>query len=280
MHSQTTIKRALYLEPFLSIPKVTKLKLLGHYLKMPHLQVLANLDLEIPELVFDDYYNGLKKLDQGLPLEYITNTKGFYESDFYVNENVLIPRPETEILVQTAIDLNLPEDYKAIDLGTGSGCIAISLAKKYPNSDWIAVDISSKALEVAKKNIDLNAVKNINLKESNLLESVPNKKFNLITANLPYIGTQKFAGVCEKTKRFEPNIALFSGSDGLDLYRQLSKSLKDNKIEFDYLLAEFADNQGLDLISVFKNDFPDLNYRLIKDLNQKERILLIFQNVR
>jgi len=170
MHSQTTIKRALYLEPFLSIPKLTKLKLLGHYLKMPHLQVLANLDLEIPELVFDDYHNGLKKLDQGLPLEYITNTKGFYESDFYVNENVLIPRPETEILVQTAIDLNLPEDYKAIDLGTGSGCIAISLAKKYPNSDWIAVDISSKALEVAKKNIDLNAVKNINLKESNLLE--------------------------------------------------------------------------------------------------------------
>lgn len=254
--------------------------LLGHYLKMPHLQVLANLELEIPEYIFDNYIQDLKQIQKGVPLEYLTNIKGFYESEFYVNEHVLIPRPETEVLVQTAIDLNLPENFNAIDLGTGSGCIAISLAKKYPESNWVAADVSKKALEVATKNTQLNAVKNINFIESNLLESVPNQKFNLITANLPYIGTETFSGVCQNTKRYEPNIALFSGQDGLDLYRQLSKSLKSKNIEFEYLLAEFADNQGPSLISIFKEDFPDLNYRLIKDLNQKERILLIFKNVR
>ena len=280
MQIQNTIKRALYLESFLSIPKIKKLILLGHYLKMPHLQVLANLELELPEYIFESYIIDLKKIQKGVPLEYLTNIKGFYESEFYVDENVLIPRPETEVLVQTAIDLNLPENFDALDLGTGSGCIAISLAKKYPKSNWIAVDISKKALEVASKNTQLNTVKNVNLIESNLLEAIPNRKFNLITANLPYIGTETFSGICQNTKRFEPNIALFSGQDGLDLYRQLSKSLKSKNIEFDYLLAEFADNQGSSLISVFKEDFPDLNYRLIKDLNQKERILLIFKNVR
>ena len=130
MQLQYTIKRALYLESFLSISKTIKLKLLGHYLKMPYLQVLANLDLEIPELILDYYINGLEQLSKGVPLEYITNSKGFYELDFYVDHNVLIPRPETEILVQTAVDLNLPENFKAIDIGTGSGCISISLAKK------------------------------------------------------------------------------------------------------------------------------------------------------
>lgn len=280
MQIPNTIKRALYLEPFLSIPKATKLKLLGHFLKMPYFQVLANLDLEIPELVFDDYINGLNHLSKGVPLEYITNSKGFYELDFYVNENVLIPRPETEILVQTAIDLNLPENFTAIDIGTGSGCIAISLASKYPNSNWLAVDISDKALDVANKNANIHGIKNINFLASDLLSNVPNKKFTLITANLPYIGLDKYSGVCIDTKRYEPNLALFSGSDGLDLYRQLSNSLKVKNIEFDYLLAEFADDQGMDLISVFKKDFPDYNYKLIKDLNQKERILLIFKNVR
>jgi len=280
MQIQNTIKRALNIKPFLSISKIKKLMLLGHYLKMPHLQVLANLELEIPEYIFDNYIQDLKQIQKGVPLEYLTNIKGFYESEFYVNEHVLIPRPETEVLVQTAIDLNLPKNFQAIDLGTGSGCIAISLAKKYPESSWIAADVSKKALEVATKNTQLNAVKNINFIESNLLESVPNQKFNLITANLPYIGTETFSGVCQNTKRYEPNIALFSGQDGLDLYRQLSKSLKSKNIEFEYLLAEFADNQGPSLISIFKEDFPDLNYRLIKDLNQKERILLIFKNVR
>lgn len=275
MDLPNTIKRALYLEPFLSIPKTTKLRLLGHLLKIPHLQVLANLDLEIPELVFDDYFNGLKQLDQGVPLEYITNTKGFYELDFFVNPNVLIPRPETEVLVQTAIDLNLSPDYQAIDLGTGSGCIAISLAKKYPNSNWIAVDISEEALKVARKNADLHQIQNIIFLNSNLLENIPNTKFDLITANLPYIGTKTFSGVDPNTQKFEPNMALFSGEDGLDLYRQLSKSLKDNQIQFQYLLAEFADNQAQELIKVFQKDFPERKYRLLKDLNQKDRILLI-----
>jgi len=276
MDFKHTVKRALYIEPFLSIPKHEKLQILGHFLQMKPLEVLSNLDLEIPEFILEQYLDALKKLQSGMPVQYITNTQGFYELDFYVDENVLIPRPETEVLVQTAIDLNLDSTFQAIDIGTGSGCIAISLAKKYTQSHWIAVDISVKALEVARKNSILNQVKNIEFRESNLLENISESNFDLITANLPYIGTDSYEGVDINTKRYEPNLALFSGSDGLDLYRKLFKQINQKNIDFKYFLIEHADNQEELLLEVIKEHFPNRKSQIIPDLNKINRIILIF----
>ncbi len=275
MNYTNTIKRALYLEPFLSIPKLEKLLLLSHLLNIPHLQLLANLDLEVPEYLFEEYYKGLSQMQTGVPLQYITGRQSFYELDFKVTPDVLIPRAETEVLVDSAVKLTLDQNYSGIDIGTGSGCIAISLAKKYPSSEWTAVDISEDALAIARHNALVNKVSNIQFIQSDLLDRVNMKSIDLITANLPYIGQTKFSGVTESARKFEPNIALFSGQDGLDLYRKLSKQLKNQKIIFKYLLAEFADDQSQSLIQVFRKDFPDRNYQVVSDLNNKERILLI-----
>ncbi len=161
--------------------------------------------------------SGIYKLQEGYPIEYITHNKEFMKMNFYVDENVLIPRADTETLVSQII-----ENYTAcniLDLCTGSGAIAISLAKYLPGSNVTASDISKKALEVAKKNAESNRV-NINYIESDLFEKMENKRFDIIVSNPPYIETNTITKLQPDVQR-EPIIALDGGEDGLAFYRRI-----------------------------------------------------------
>ena len=181
---------------------------------------------EVPEearlATFRDW---VKRRAKGEPVAYLVGHKEFYSLSFEVNSNVLIPRPETEHIVVQAVDLakGFSPHCSILDVGTGSGCIAVTLAKQIENAQLVAVDISSDALEVAQRNANKHEVQErIEFMQSDLLASVPgDRKFDLIISNPPYIGTKEEGTVDESVRQYEPAVALFSGDDGTDAIRGL-----------------------------------------------------------
>ena len=240
------------------------------------------------------------------PIAYILGEKEFYGLNFKVDKNTLIPRPETELLVEQALrkiqDTRNPvkseadhgagkkQEISIIDLGTGSGNIIIAIAKnskfKIQNSKFFAVDISAKALKVAKQNAKINKVeKKIKFVKSNLLDyflNSKNKKLKtkncIIIANLPYLSKKIYNATMPDVKNFEPKSALLSGKDGLDHYRKLFSQIKKlpsvNSQRFTIFL-EFSPEQKKDLDKLAKNFFPKAKRAFYKDLSQKWRILEI-----
>lgn len=177
---------------------------------------------ESEEKLFLDY---IEKRKKNTPISYITHKREFYGREFYVNENVLIPRPETEIIIDVVKGLNLTKDLKILDLCTGSGIIPITLGLECGFKEIYASDISFKALEVAKENAK-KYNQNITFIESDLFENIPNIKFDLIISNPPYITREDMEKLDIDVKR-EPNIALYGGVDGLDFYKKIISQGKE-----------------------------------------------------
>jgi release factor glutamine methyltransferase len=164
------------------------------------------------------FYRLVKKRELGWPLAYLRGWQEFYALKFLVNKNTLIPRPDSELIIDAALDfLKEKNNLDILDIGTGSGCIIISLAKNNNKNNYFATDISKKALQIAQTNARKNQVK-INFIHSDLFNKIPEKKFDLITANLPYLRPDQMQ---EKSIQKEPRSALLSGQDGLDHYSKL-----------------------------------------------------------
>lgn len=210
----------------------------------------------------------LKKRLEFYPIAYITGAKNFYGRDFLVNENTLIPRPETEDLVECTLQEIKSKKYKILDVGTGSGCIPITIALESPGADIYAVDVSQKALDVAKENAKkLQA--NVHFRKSNLLNDVDDIKFDIITANLPYVDEN---WETSREIKHEPKIALFAEQNGLDLIYQLITSAPA-KIKSDSRLilesdpcqhkdiVDFAAKYGFEL-KYIKNYITVFNFNL------------------
>lgn len=193
--------------------------------------------------------------------------KEFMKLNFKVNENVLIPREDTEILVQEAIKL---DKKNILDMCTGSGCIAISLAKYVKNARVIGVDVSTKALEIAKVNADLNGVL-VEFIKSDLFENVQGK-YDLIISNPPYIRTDVTKTLQEEVKR-EPIQALDGGIDGLDFYRTISNKARNFLNENGYLAFEIGYDEASNVSDILKK-YKYKNIRLIKDLSENDRVII------
>lgn len=160
------------------------------------------------------------------PLAYILGYKEFFGLNFLVNSSVLIPRPETEELVRIALSaIQAKTQPTIIEIGTGSGCIAIAIGKNNPNTNIVATDISPKSLSVARKNALLNSVVNIEFKKADLLSGI-DERFDLIISNLPYIPTKNWQKLPRSIRDFEPRIALDSGESGMQLYHKLFRQAK------------------------------------------------------
>ena len=201
-------------------PSLKARLLLQYILNKPrqYLIIYDNKQLTLRQEV--NFFKGIKKLVKGIPLQHITHSQEFMKMTFYVNEDVLIPRPDTEILVEEVIKIAKKINAKKIlDLCTGSGAIAVSLAKYIENSQITAVDISTKAISVAKLNAKNNNVENqITFVESDLFKQLPKEKYDIIVSNPPYIKKEIIKSL-DKEVQNEPNIALDGGYDGLDFYR-------------------------------------------------------------
>lgn len=234
--------------------------------------IIHNNEIQSTEIE-KKYKDLMEELIEGKPLQYITHHQEFMNLDFYVDENVLIPQPDTEVLVLQTI--NIIKQYesgniKVLDLCTGSGAIAISTAKAFENQavQVYASDISDKALEVAKKNSKKNDV-HINFINSNMFENI-DEKFDIIVSNPPYIETETIKNLSKDVQQ-EPHIALDGGFDGLEFYKiiasEYEKYLNDNGT----LLLEIGYNQKQSVIELFINR----NVECIKDLAQNDRVIIV-----
>lgn len=204
--------------------------LMKHVFAIDRKDLLLNPDKEIEEREAEKFNLLIeRRISEGVPVQYLTNTAYFMDGEFYVDENVLIPRPETEILVEEVIK-QCDECAKIIDIGTGSGCIAIMLAKKLPKAQVTAVDISPKALEVAKINAQkLGVSDRIHFAHSNIfaaLEHAPltqEAKFDVVVSNPPYIPAKEKQNLQREVALHEPELALFvEDEEGVSLYRELA----------------------------------------------------------
>ena len=221
------------------------------------------------------YYKGnledaIKRLDAGEPVQYIVGDVDFYGNIIKVDKRVLIPRFETEGLVEIALSYLTNTNLDIVDLGTGSGCIPITLKKKLPNINIDAVDISSDALEVARENAKLNNV-NINFIEGNMLEPL-NKKYDCIISNPPYIPYDE--EVMDIVKNNEPKNALFADNDGLYFYEEILKNCKNYLKEKYYIFFEMGYNQG-ERIKNIAIKYLDCDVEIKKDLQGFDRYVII-----
>lgn len=219
------------------------------------------------------YFKYINKLIQGIPLQYITNTQEFMKMSFFVNDNVLIPQPDTEILVEETIKIaKRIKKPTILDLCTGSGAIAVSLKKYLQDSIVYASDISPKALEVAKINAKNNNVE-VNFFESDLFENLPNIKFDIIVSNPPYI-KKDVIKTLDKEVQNEPRLALDGGIDGLDFYRKIVNDgyhyLKYNS----YLCLEIGYDQKEEVMEIIKNERKYMNTYCLKDLYDNNRVIV------
>ena len=217
------------LREILAISKIDKnelIILLCYVLNISKEELFTN-DLEIDECYYSKINDLVKRRLAKEPVAYIVGKKQFYGYDFKVNKNVLVPRPETELIVDYVLDSTFYDDeFNLIDIGTGSGAIAVSIAKNRKKANIFASDINLLSLNLAKKNIELNGVKNIHLFKQDLLQSLSTfYKFDFIVCNPPYISTTEYKNL-EKDLHYEPKISLIAPSKG---YIYLKKLIYEGK---------------------------------------------------
>ena len=243
------------------------------YKKREHLIIYDNE--QISQQQEKVYMQNLEKLIKGTPLQHITNSQEFMKMNFYVNNHVLIPRPDTEILVEEVIKIAKEyADPVILDLCTGSGAIAVSLAKYIPNAKVYASDISKKALEVAKINAKNNEVENkIEFLESNLFEKIKNLKFDIIVSNPPYIRTEVIESLDSEVKQ-EPIIALDGGEDGLKFYKEIVEQAYPYLKLASYLCFEIGYDQKIDVIEIIENSKKYEKTYCKKDLYGNDRVIV------
>ena len=221
----------------------------------------------------DKLEKGLKELKEGKPVQYIVGNVDFYNVNLLVNENVLIPRFETEYLVEKTINYvkELKEPLDILDIGTGTGAIAISLAKNL-SCNVLATDISKKALEIAKKNAKRNNVK-ITFKQSDILKNIKGK-FDIIISNPPYISKDEI--IDPLVKNNEPHIALYADNNGLYFYEEILKNIKPYLKEKSIIAFEIGMTQSKAITTLVHTYLPNSIVKTEKDLTGKDRYIFIF----
>ena len=212
----------------------------------------------------------IEKLKNNTPLQYITGFQDFYGMKFMVNENVLIPRFDTEILVQEVLKI-AQKDSKILDMCTGSGILAITINKYVENSIVYGIDISNGALEVARENNKMNKT-NVNFIQSNLFENLNENDFNIIVSNPQYISKNEMNTLSLDVKK-EPELALYGGEDGLDFYRKISRDAKKYLKNNGYICFEIGYMQKEDVVNILKNE-NYIQIKCIKDFNNLDRVVI------
>lgn len=253
------------------------------YLILEDKHKLRQIDLALNhELIFSDddfvvWNSLLKQLKNEVPIQYLLGKTSFYGLDFEVNENVLIPRPETEELVEWIINengnLSKSKKIKILDIGTGSGCIAVSLAKNLPNADVYAIDVSKKALETAKRNAVNNKV-NVVFMLKNILElEILKTDYDIIVSNPPYVRNLEKQEIKKNVLDYEPHLALFvEDDDALVFYRQIASLARKNLTDEGSIYFEINQYLGKETVELLeKMGFKDIELR--KDIYDNDRMI-------
>lgn len=245
--------------------------------KLRQIDLALNHELSFEESDFIIWNELIKHLKNEVPIQYLLGKTNFYGLDFEVNENVLIPRPETEELVEWIINENSTpnksEKIKILDIGTGSGCIAISLAKNLPNAEVFAIDVSRKAIETAKRNAVTNNV-DVTFMLLNILEAVEfTCQFDIIVSNPPYVRNLEKQEIKKNVLDYEPHLALFvEDDDALIFYRKIALLAKNALFENGKLYFEINQYLGKEMIQLMENmEFKEVELR--KDIYDNDRMI-------
>ncbi len=252
--------------------------LLAELLNKNPLELLTCLDEEVSPEKEKLFRKEVEYLKNGKPLQYVLGNINFYGTNFYINENVLIPRFETEQLVEKTISyinekFSFPVDI--IDLGCGSGVIGLTLEKKVSSNSIDLIDISSPALEVAKVNCQ-NLNSKAKLIQSDMWQNI-SKRYHVIISNPPYIKTTE--EIEDIVKDNEPHLALYAGEDGLDCYRKILFDIKEHMQDKCLIAFEIGSTQGEALKKLVFSLFPNAQISIEKDLADRNRFFFIFKNI-
>ena len=273
-----------------------------HFMNLNKIELRNNLEKDLSKNDSNKFSEAFSELKTGKPFQQILGETEFYGIKFFVNEHVLIPRPETEELLELAIDkikekrqknqvfndrLRDPQPdneqptankhFRILDIGTGSGIIPIVLKKFFPEAEVSAIDISKEALEVAKRNAEFHKTE-INFINKNYLNEVFNSAdtdaevYDVIISNPPYIGIEENPDIEDSVKGFEPNLALFSPtSDALIFYKKIAKDCKYHLAENGLLFLEINQKLGKETLEVYRDGFSEVE--LLKDISGNDRMI-------
>lgn len=261
-------------------PRLNAEVLLAHVLNKSRINLYIEFERPISDGEFTVFREYVSRRSKNEPLQYITGFTEFMGLHFKVNPSVLIPRPETEILCEEILKLQSSYNGPAniLDIGTGSGCIAISLAHFWQMSKVTGIDVSSEALNTAKENALLNKNINLNFIQQDVFTIKENKdfprNFNIVVSNPPYIAKDELSTVQNEVKNFEPQIALTDFGDGLIFYKHILDLMEEEKLQCDFLFFEMSGSQPKKIVAeVKKRNFTEMT--VIKDLTGISRVLKI-----
>jgi len=252
--------------------------LLGHVLGMSKTQLYTEPERGLASAEIKHLWRLVHRRLDHEPTAYILGHCEFYGTDFYVDCHTLIPRPETELLVEKAVELaqrifHPGKQITIADIGTGCGTIVVSLALALPQAKIYATDISASALRVAEINCQRHAVNSqVELLQGNLLEPLP-QPVDMVIANLPYIKNYEFRDLSQEIRNFEPTVALAGGKNGLDKIQQMLEQMPKKLNYRACFLLEIGQGQGEMVTSLINSYFPQANIELIPDLGGIERVV-------
>jgi release factor glutamine methyltransferase len=252
--------------------------LLAKVLNKKREELLVNLNKEVEPNMIENFKKFIERRSSREPIAYILETKEFWSKNFFVNKNTLIPRPETELMVEKLVNIFQKKDINVLDIGTGTGCILLSLLSELNNSKGIGIDISQKAIQVAIRNSKKHKLNNRTRFYKKCFTEVYDNKFDLIVSNPPYIKKKDIKNLADDIKKFEPKLALDGGNDGLDVikkviyksryilkfngmlaleigneqYKKVSKILSKNNFKTRFLVRDYRDNIRC-ILSTLKN---------------------------
>ena len=248
--------------------------LLSSTLKIDRSQILLNLDKEIKNREKNFFLNLIKRRKKCEPIAYIIGYKEFWKEKFKVNNDVLIPRPETEILVEQVInELNINSKKRILDIGTGSGCIILSILKERKKCIGVGIDISKNAIKLAKYNAKIQHIKN-RIKFFNTdIDNFYSNNYDLIISNPPYIDLNKIDDLDKDIKNHEPKIALDGGIDGYEKIRLVIKKSSNLIKKKGKLFLEIGFDQARETLRIL-NIYGFYNNKIVKDLSKKNRCII------
>ncbi len=262
-------------------PRLSAEILLSYILKMKRIELYMHFDRPVGEEQLDQLHDLVKRAGQNEPIAYLTGKTEFYSLELEVSRDCLIPRPETELLVERAVEFLRTRSGRQFvcDLCTGSGCIAAAIARNYPHTHIIATDISDAALAVAARNIEKHRLKDrIKLLCGDLFDPImpqlDTSKFDLIVCNPPYISAPEFEKLGKNVKDYEPKAALFAGADGLDIYRRIFERANDFLKPDAALMLEIGYSQGQAVRELLEQTGCFSKISIEKDFHNNDRIAI------